>query len=55
MEEDTRNNRVEAQVWCAGTLVAAALLVYTAWHSIQRNEGLAREMQSTEQVAPTPK
>lgn len=55
MEEDTRNNRIEAQMWCAGTLVVVALLVYTAWHSIQRNEGLAREIHATEQVAPAPK
>ena len=55
MEEDTRDNRVEAQVWCAGTLVVTALLVYTAWHSIERNEGRVREIHATEQVAPAPK
>jgi hypothetical protein len=52
MEEEERKIRTEAWVWYAGTLLVAALAVFTAWHSARHNARIAEEMRATHQVAP---
>jgi hypothetical protein len=53
MDEDRKKVRAEAQAWLFAALLVGALALYGVWIRARQDERLAREMHSTEQVAPT--